>query len=292
MCFIDYRKAFDCVDHTALLNSLREMGIPEHIIVLLRGLHDDQEATVRTIYGNTKWLKINKGVRQGCILSPYLFNLYRENIIRRSGLDEIEHGVRISGRNITNLRYADDTTLLAETEEGLKLLLTRIKEESEKSGLRLNSKKTKVMVTLGELGEFITAGKTFEVVDSFTFLGERIDRDGVCTSNITTRIVMGKAAMTGLYRVMKDRAISVPTKLPLVKALFFPVMMYGCESWTIRKSERRKIHALELWCWRRLLRIPWTERRTNKSVLYEIRTETSLEGMFIKRTLTFFGHTM
>ena len=220
MCFIDYRKAFDCVDHTALLNSLREMGIPEHIIVLLRGLHDDQEATVRTIYGNTEWLKINKGVRQGCILSPYLFNLYRENIIRRSGLDEIEHGVRISGRNITNLRYADDTTLLAETEEGFKMLLTRIKEESEKSGLRLNSKKTKVMVTLGELGEFITAGKTFEVVDSFTFLGERIDCDGVCTSNITRRIAMGKAAMTGLYRVMKDRAISVPTTLPLAKALF------------------------------------------------------------------------
>ena len=291
MCFIDYSKAFDCVDHQALLNFLREIGIPEHMIVLLRGLYDDQEATVRTIYGNTEWFKINTGIRRGCILSPYLFNLYSKNIIRRSSLDEIEHGIRIGGRNITKLRYADDTTLLAETEEGLKMLLTRIKEESEKSGLRLNAKKTKVMVTLGELGEFTTASETFEFVDSFTFLGARIDRDGGCKSDITRRIAMSRAAMTGLYRVVKDRAISVPRKVRLVKALVFPVMMYGCESWTIRKSERRKIDAFELWCWRRLLRIPWTERRRNKSVLDEIKIETSLEVMIIKRALTFFGHT-
>ena len=123
----------------------------------------------------------------------------------------IEHGVRIGGRNITNLRYADDTTLLAQTEEGLKMLLTRVKEESEKSGLRLNPKKMKVMVTLGELGEFRTAGKTFEVVENFTFPSARIDRDRGCTSDITRRIAMGKAAMTDLYRVMKDRVISVTT---------------------------------------------------------------------------------
>ena len=148
------------------------------------------------------------------------------------------------------------------------------------------------MVTLGELGEHTTEDETFEVVDSFTFLGIRIDGDGGCASEIARRIAMGKAAMTGLNRVMKDRAISVPTKVRLVKALVFPVMMYSCESWTIRKSERKKIDAFELWCWRRLLRIPWTERRTNKSILDELRAETSLEGMIIKQALTFFGHTM
>ena len=169
--------------------------------------------------------------------------MYRESIIRRASLDDLEHGVRIGGRNITNLRYADDTTLLAETEEGLKMMLNRVKEESEKSGLRLNAKKTKVMVTLGELEEFTTAEETFQVVDSFTFLGAKIDGDGGCTSEIARRIAMGKAALTGLYRVMKDRAVSILTKVWLVKALVLPVVIYGCESWTIRKSERRKIDA-------------------------------------------------
>ena len=292
MCFIDYSKAFDCVDHQALLNCLRKMGIPEHLIILLRGLYTDQEATVRTMYGNTEWFKINKGVRQGCILSPYLFNLYSENIMRMAGLEEIEHGIKIGGRNINNLRYADDTTLLAETEEGLKMLLDRVKQESEKAGLRLNIKKTKVMVTSSELEEFMIRDETVEVVDSFIFLGAKIEKDGGCRSEIIRRIAKGKAAMTGLHRVMKDKEISMRTKVRLVKALVFPVMMYGCESWTIRKSERRKIDAFELWCWRRILRIPWTARRTNKSVLKEIKPEISLEGMIAKQALTFFGHTI
>ena len=148
------------------------------------------------------------------------------------------------------------------------------------------------MVTLGKLGEFTTAHETFEVVNSFTFLGARIDRDEGSKSEIARRIAMGKSAMTGLCRVMKERAISVPTKVRRVKALVFPVMTYGCESWTIRKSERSKIDAFELWCWQGLLRVPWTEGRTDKSILDELRTETSLEAMIFKRGQTFFGHAM
>ena len=136
-CFIDYAKAFDCVDHNKLWKILKEMGISDHLTCLLRNLYAGQEATVRTGHGRTDWFQIGKGVRQGCILSPCLFNLYAEYIMRNTGLEEEQAGIKIAGRNINNLRYADDTTLMAEIEE-LKSLLMKVKEESEKFGLKLN----------------------------------------------------------------------------------------------------------------------------------------------------------
>ena len=145
-CFIDYAKAFDCVDHNKLWTILKEMGIPDHLICLLRNLYAGQEATVRTGHGTTDWFQIGKGVRQGCILSPCLFNLYAEHIMRNAGLDEVQAGIKITGRNINNLRYADDITLLAESEE-LKSLLMKVKEEVEKVGLKLNIQKTKIMAS-------------------------------------------------------------------------------------------------------------------------------------------------
>ena len=151
-------------------------------------------------------------------------------------------------------------------------------------------KKTKVMVTLGELEEFTIADETFEVVHSVTFLGATIHRDGGHTSDIAVMIAMGKAPMTGLYSVMKDRDISILMKVWLVKALVFLVMMYDCESWTIRNSNRRKIDSFELWCWHRRMIMPWTERRTNKILLHEMRPETYLEGMIVKQALTFIRH--
>ena len=143
-CFIDYAKAFDCVDHNKLWKILREMGIPNHLTCLLRNLYADQEATVRTGHGKTDWFKIRKGVRQGCILSPWLFNLHAEYIIWNARLDEAQARIKIAGRNINNLRYADDTTLMAESKE-LKSLLMKVKEESEKVGLKLNIQRTKIM---------------------------------------------------------------------------------------------------------------------------------------------------
>ena len=142
-CFIDYAKAFDCVDHNKLWKILKEMGIPDHLTCLLRNLYAGQEATVRTGHGTTDWFQIGKGVRQGCILSPCLFNLYAEHIMRNTGLDEAQTGIKTARRNINNLRYADDTTLMAESKE-LKSLLVNVKEESEKTGLKLNSQKTKI----------------------------------------------------------------------------------------------------------------------------------------------------
>ena len=146
-CFIDYAKAFDCVDHNELWKILKEMGIPDHLTCLLRNLYAGQEAIVRTGHGITDWFQIGKGVSQGCILSTCLFNLCAEYIMRNTGLEEAQAGIKISGRNINNLRYADDTTLMAESEEGLKSLLLKVKEESEKVGLKLNIQKTKTMAS-------------------------------------------------------------------------------------------------------------------------------------------------
>ena len=146
-CFIDYAKAFDCVDHNRLWKILQEMGIPDHLTCLLRNVYAGQEATVRTWHGTTDWFQIGKEVRQGCILSPWLFNLYAEYIIRNAGLEETQDRIKTAGRNINNLRYADDTAIMVETEEELKSLLMKVKEESEKVGLKLSIQKTKIMAS-------------------------------------------------------------------------------------------------------------------------------------------------
>ena len=167
-CFIDYIKAFDCVDHNKLWKIPNEMGIPDHLTCLLRNLYADQEATVRTGHGTTDWFQIGKGVCQGCILSPCLFNLYAEYIMRNTGLEETQAGIKIAGRNINNLRYADDTTLMAESEEELKSLLMKVKEESQKVGLKLNIQKTKIMAS-GPITSWEINGQRVETVSDFIF---------------------------------------------------------------------------------------------------------------------------
>ena len=237
MCFIDYKKAFDCVDHERMWIILKDMGVPIHLVVLLRNLYANQKATVRTEFGETEQFDIGKGVRQGCILSPLLFNIYAENIMR-DVLDKWEGGVSIGGRVITNLRYADDTTLIAGTKEDLTEIMERVRKTSEKAGLYLNVLKTKVMTT-GDIGEVAVDGKTVEVVTKFVFLGALITKDGLCDKEIRRRIAMGKAAMGVLTTVWKDRGITLQTKVKLVKALVFPIVLYGAETWTMRKTERK-----------------------------------------------------
>uniref|UniRef100_A0A8D2KTX7 ribonuclease H n=1 Tax=Varanus komodoensis TaxID=61221 RepID=A0A8D2KTX7_VARKO len=290
-CFIDYAKAFDCVDHNKLWQVLKEMGVPDHLICLLRNLYAGQEATVRTGHGTTDWFKTEKGVRQGCILSPCLFNLYAEHIIRKAGLDESPVGIKIAGRNINNLGYADDTTLMAESEEELKSLLMRVKEESAKVGLKINIKKTKIMAS-SPLTSSQIDGEEMEVVTDFIFLGSKITADRDCSQEIKRRLLLGRKAMANLDSILKSRDITLPTKVRIVKAMVFPVAMYACESWTIRKAQCRRIEAFELWCWRRLLRVPWTARRSNRSVLEETNPDCSLEGQILKMKLKYFGHLM
>ena len=176
-CFIDYAKAFVCVDHNKLWKILKEMGIPDHLTCLLRNLYAGQEARVRTGLGTTDWFQIGKGVRQGCILSPCLFNLYEVYIMRNAGLEEAQAGIKIAGRNINNLRYADDTTLMAESEEELKSLLMKVKEESEKIGLKLNIQKRKIMAS-GPITSWEIDRETMETVSDFILGGSKITADG------------------------------------------------------------------------------------------------------------------
>ena len=224
-CFIDDAKVFHCVDHSKLWKILKEMGIPDHLTCLLRNLYAGQEATVRTGHGPTDWFQIGKGVRQGWILSSCLFNLYAEHIMRNAGLEEAQAGIKISGRNINNLRYADDTTLMAESEE-LKSLLMKVKEESEKVGLKLNIQKTKIMAS-GPITSGDIDGETVETVSDFIFGGSKITADGDCSHEIKRRLLLGRKVMTHLDSILKSRDITLPTKVHLVKALVFLVVMYG-----------------------------------------------------------------
>ena len=201
-----------------------------------------------------------------------------------AGLDEIQAGTKIAGRNINNLRYANDTTLMAESEEELKSLLIKVKEESGKSGLKLNIQKMKVMASSSIISWQIGV-ETIEPVRYFIFLGSKITADGDCSYEMKRRVLLGRKAMTNLDGILKSRDTTLPTKVHLVKAMVFPVVMYGCESWTIKKAECQRINAFELWCWRRLLRIPWMAMRSNQSILKEISPEYSLEGLVLKLKL-------
>ena len=206
-------------------------------------------------------------------MSPCLFNIHAEFILRNAGLDEAQAGIKIAKRNINNLRYADGITLMAESKE-LQSLLMKLKEESEKVVLNLNIQKTKIIayspITLWQID-----GETIETVTDFILLDSKITADGDCSHEIKRHFLLGRKLMINLDSILKSRDITLSTKVHLVKAMVFPVVMYGCESWTIKKAECQRIDAFELWCWRRLLRVSWTARRFRQSILKEISPEYS-----------------
>ena len=217
------------VDHNKLWKILKEMGIPDYLTCLLRNLYACQEATVRTRHGTTDWFQIGKGIRQGYILSPCLFNLYAEYIMRNARLVEAQAGIKIARRNINNLRYADDTTLMAESEKELKRLLMKVKEENEEVGLKLNIQKTKIMAS-GPITSWQIDVETMETVRDFILLGSKITADGDCSHEIQRRLLLERKALTNLDSILKSRDITLSTKVHLVIAMVFLVVMYGCES--------------------------------------------------------------
>ena len=215
------------------------MGIPDHLTCLLRNLYAGQEATVRTGSGRTDWFQIGKGVHQGYISSPCSFNLYAECIVRNAGLDEAQARMKTAGRNINTLRYADDTTLMTESEAELKSLLMKVKVESEKVGLKLNIGKTKIMAS-GPITSWQIDGETVETMKDLILGGSKITADGDCSQEMKRCLLFGRKVMTNLDSTLKRRDITLSTK---IKALVFPVVMYGCESWTVKKAECRRIDA-------------------------------------------------
>ena len=198
--------------------------------------------------------------------------------MQNAGLDAAQAGIKIARRNINNLRYADNTILMAENEEELKSPLLKVKEESEKAGLKLSIQKSKIMAS-SPITSWQIDGETMETVTDFILGGSKLTADGDCSHEIKRPLLLGRKVMTNLDSIFKSRSITLPRKVCLVKAMVFPVVMYGCVSWSVKKAEHRRIDAFELWCWRRLLRVPWSARRSNQSVLKEIKS-----WVFIGRT--------
>ena len=206
--------------------------------------------------------------------------------MRNTGPDETQAGIKIARRNINNVRYADDTTLRAESKEEPKSLM-KVKEESEKVGLKPNIQKTKIMAS-DPITSWQIDGERIETVRDFIFWGSKI----TAAMKLKRHLLLERKAMTNLDSILKSRDMTLLTKVCLVKAMVFPVVMYGCESWTIKKAEHRRMDAFELWCWRRLLRAPWTARRSNQSIIKEISPEYSFEGLMLKLKFQYFGHLM
>lgn len=311
LCFVDYKKAFDCVQWENLWTVLLEMGAPTHLVWIIKQLYEKSSANIR-INRDTHSDNFHpeRGVRQGCILSPLLFNLYGEYIMRKvlqdvedfaygsdddssdERLVEWRRGVSIGGLRVTNLRYADDTTLVASNVENMTAFLKRLEEVSAEFGLHVNRAKTKMMVINRPESNSpdITEIEGIEVVNHFTYLGSIVDNSGGCRTEIRRRIQLAKSAMGRLRRVWADSAISKTLKIRLVNSLVFSVFLYASETWTVRDEDRRRIDALEMWCWRRLLRVSWMEKRTNASILREVGVEKRLSAVVLSRIMRYFGH--
>ena len=270
-----------------------KMAFPKHLISLIASLYEDQKATIRWNNEKCEPFNIQKGVRQGCILSPHLFNVYTEQIMREADIDGM--GLNIGGRDMTNLRYSDDTALLSDNLTSMKRILHRVDTAGKRAGLQLNAKKTKVMHISGRESSGIPPDikinqTSLENVDQFKYLGSIKTTDGTCRKDIVTRIGMAKQRMVQLNNIWKDRSIPTQLKVKILKCLVWPKMLYGCETWTTKKADDNKIEAAEMWFYRRLLRVKWTERRTNESVLQELGTMRMLSSIINKRKLKYIGH--
>ena len=291
LCFIDFTKAFDMIRHDKLWLTMLEMGFPPQLVQLLRNLYRQQRANVKTDGRTSAWFRVNKGVRQGCNLSPCLFNILAEQVMRKA-LMGFAGGFRIGGKTISNLRYADDIVLLATTPEELQELVNRVESAAREYDMSINARKTKVMTNTDDALEIEVSAGRLEQVNSFVYLGSRVTKDADCASEVKSRLAMGMAVMIKLTKLWKNKSISSSTKLRLMKTLVWPVATYGCEAWTLKKEEERRIQAFENKCIRKLLRIPWIKLMTNDRVYLLAGARKDLLVHVRTRKLRYFGHTM
>ena len=243
------------MDHKKLWKILQEMGIPDHLTCLLRNLYAVKKQQLEPDMEQQTGSKLGKEYLKAVYCHPAYLTYMQNTSCKMLGLDKAQAGIKIARKNISNLRYIDDTTLMAESEEELRSLLMKLKEESEKVGLELNIQKMKIMAS-GPITSWQIDGETMETVRDFIFLDSKVTSVGDCSHDIKRCLLHGKKALTNLHSILKSRDITLLTNVHLIKAMVFPVVMYGCESWTIKKVEGRIIDAFELWCWRRVLTVP------------------------------------
>ena len=281
-----------------------DMGFLRHLVKLTESLYDSQEAAIRVEGEMSEWFSVGKGVRQGCILSPYLFNIYAENIMRnfrndpeiydcseKPGYDTYD-SLNIGGREYPELRYADDTVLLSTTPEGLEKMINSVKTHSEKQNLCLNAKKTKIMRTdkTSRPTNIVIDNSLIEEVPDFDYLGSLLTNNGDGFKEIKRRLGMATKKLKTMTKLWKgaDEA----TKLKFLKSLIFPIAKYGAETWSISKQAEQRINAFEMKSYRKILRVPWTDKRTNASIREQLKVkeETWLLNSIIKHNMTYSGH--
>ena len=293
VCFIDYEKAFDRVRHEDLIEILKDIGVYGKELRVVQNLYWSQKACVKIDGEETEWQNIRRGVRQGCVLSPDLFSLYSEIIMRT--IRECE-GIRIGGRNVNNIRYADDTVLIADSKEKLQSMLNTVKEESELKGLTISVKKTKWMVMSKNENiprmELRCGGRIVEKVEQFNYLGSVVTKDVRCDTEIKRRIGIAKTAFGNMRNLLTNRKLSMKTRKHLTKSHVWSTLLYGVESWTISTTMVKRLEAMEMWLWRRMMKIPWTERKSNVEVLEMVGERRELMAAVRLRQLKFFGHVM
>ena len=290
-CFIDYSKAFDKVHHDQLIACLEKIGVDGRDIRIIANLYWHQKAAIRIQNQLSPFTSIQRGVRQGCVLSPYLFNIYTEFIFR-----ECEHlpGINIHGTNINNLRYADDTALITDNQDNLQNLVTKVKEESGKAGLHMNVKKTKTMLISRkpENKKLVIKvdDETLQQVSKYIYLGTEISEEAKSDKEIEKRSNIAKEKFSKMASILTSRKLKISTKLRIVKCYIYSIFCYGCESWTLSKALEAKIEVFETWCFRRLGNIKWSDRITNDSVIEKLKTKRTLLSDIQRRKLRYFGH--
>ena len=291
ICFVDFEKAFDRVNWVKMMSALKSLGIDWRDRGLIRDLYIRQEVVIRVADGDSEPGIIGRGVRQGCPLSPLLFSIYAESMMKEA-MEGSEDGIKVGGQLITDVRFADDQGMVDNTEEGLQRTMDRLSKTAKEYDMKINVKKTKTMVVSKKGGVKINIkvdGKKIEQVVKFKYLGAILSEDGRCLEDVKVRIGMAKDAFNKRKELLTKR-FSKSVKKRIVKTLIWSVAMYACETWTLRKEEIDRLNALEMWIWRRMERVSWSEKKTNEQVLREVREERSFLEKVVKRKKNWIGH--
>ena len=294
MCYIDYKKAFDRVYHALLMEVLSHNEIDEKDLKLIRNLYWQQTASIQTDEGQSSSFPIKRGVRQGCVLSPPLFNVYTNEIFKES--DELP-GIKLLGEYINNLRYADDTVLLAESEEELQKLVDAVKEGSLKFGLEMNTKKTKTMIIRRDVNdgskvEIKVDGVILEQVESYQYLGQLITEDGRCEKDIRRRISIAKTNFLKMKNVLTTKKLSMKTRKKILYCYIISTLMYAAETWIINVADWKRIEAFEMWALRKMMKVSYTEHKSNEAVLKQANHKRKIKSEILLRKAKYLGHAL